>query len=502
MKKPVEGPELVIGLVGALGADLTELSETLERALGDLNYRCRLIRLSQLLHDIAGLQARLKDAPLDDHIESHQQGGNEFRRRTRMGSALAILGMLEVRNLRKSGKSSESRTAYIIRSLKHRKEAEALKATYGPHFFLLASYLPKERRVATLAAKIAQSRHSNQTESFEARARDLIQRDQDEPDEEFGQKVRETFPQADAFFAAESPDRLRDEVNRFIEIAFGYPFHTPQQDEFGMFQAQGAALRSADLSRQVGAAVTAAEGDVVALGMNEVPKYGGGLYWPYGEKDARDFALGHNVAQEMRSAAIGELLSKLEEEGLLREDIDVAQTLETVLPALKGTELMGIGEFGRPVHAEMAALIDAARRGVSVKGGTLYTTTFPCQHCTRHIIAAGIERVVFIEPYPKSHAKDLHEDSIAVESAHRVPERVNFEPFVGIAPGRYMEFFDMRLVEPKDERGQVARWKKAEASPRGYDRWPLTTYEQSESLLIRDLEMSMSKEGLHLEETE
>ena len=48
-------------------------------------------------------------------------------------------------------------------------------------------------------------------------------------------------------------------------------------------------------------------------------------------------------------------------------------------------------------------------------GTTLYTTTFPCHNCTRHIVAAGISRVVYVKPYPKSLAFQLHYDSISLE---------------------------------------------------------------------------------------
>lgn len=57
------------------------------------------------------------------------------------------------------------------------------------------------------------------------------------------------------------------------------------------------------------------------------------------------------------------------------------------------------------MHAEMFAITDAARRGLSVRDATLYCTTFPCHMCARHIIASGIRKVVYIEPYPKSMAK-------------------------------------------------------------------------------------------------
>lgn len=52
------------------------------------------------------------------------------------------------------------------------------------------------------------------------------------------------------------------------------------------------------------------------------------------------------------------------------------------------------------IHAEQNALIQAAKMGTSVQGGTLYCTHQPCSLCTRLIINAGIVRVVYRHPYP------------------------------------------------------------------------------------------------------
>ncbi len=51
-------------------------------------------------------------------------------------------------------------------------------------------------------------------------------------------------------------------------------------------------------------------------------------------------------------------------------------------------------------HAEENAITQAAYHGVSVKGGTLYTTFAPCLMCTKMIINAGIEEVIYNLDYP------------------------------------------------------------------------------------------------------
>ncbi|MGQ9631929.1 MAG: deoxycytidylate deaminase [bacterium] len=53
----------------------------------------------------------------------------------------------------------------------------------------------------------------------------------------------------------------------------------------------------------------------------------------------------------------------------------------------------------RGVHAEQNCIIQAALHGVSTKGATIYTSTFPCFLCTKFLINAGIVRIVYREDY-------------------------------------------------------------------------------------------------------
>lgn len=53
----------------------------------------------------------------------------------------------------------------------------------------------------------------------------------------------------------------------------------------------------------------------------------------------------------------------------------------------------------RTIHAEVNAIGQAARRGVSVEGGTAYVTHTPCINCLKALASAGIERVVALQRY-------------------------------------------------------------------------------------------------------
>jgi len=53
----------------------------------------------------------------------------------------------------------------------------------------------------------------------------------------------------------------------------------------------------------------------------------------------------------------------------------------------------------RTVHAEQNAITQAARRGISLDGSTLYVRMTPCRTCTMLIINTGIKRIVCQNKY-------------------------------------------------------------------------------------------------------
>lgn len=61
------------------------------------------------------------------------------------------------------------------------------------------------------------------------------------------------------------------------------------------------------------------------------------------------------------------------------------------------------GHCIRTIHAEINALLQCAKFGVSTEGATIYVTHFPCVHCTKAIVQAGISRVIYSDNY-KNHS--------------------------------------------------------------------------------------------------
>lgn len=66
------------------------------------------------------------------------------------------------------------------------------------------------------------------------------------------------------------------------------------------------------------------------------------------------------------------------------------------------------------IHAEMNAILFAAKHGVSIDGATMYTTLAPCTDCAKAITQSGIVHVVYDEEYYRSGAELLSAAGITV----------------------------------------------------------------------------------------
>ncbi len=370
------------------------------------------------------------------------------------------------------------RTAYILRSIKHPDEVKLLRQVYGDSLAIVSASSPRWDRVQSLSENLAKAQQSFDDKSYRKNAEELIKKDKEEEGNKLGQDVSDAFPLGDVFVDTANKDNLRENIGRFLDAYFGHPFVTPTKDEFAMFFAKATALRSADLARQVGAAITDDNGEVVAVGCNEVPRAGGGLYWFEDCDDARDFKVGYDSSALYKNGMLAEILNNLKNQGWLDKKLDDRSVADLVEEATGGdsgfsdTQVMNVIEYGRSVHAEMAAVTDAAKRGVKIVGSNLYCTTYPCHLCAKHIVSSGIKRVVYIEPYPKSQVSKLYPDSIVGEGEADCSGKVRFEPFVGISPGKYMSLFSRGKRKDKD--GKAKKWDKRKALPASHSEYGVT----------------------------
>ncbi|MGC9554748.1 MAG: deoxycytidylate deaminase, partial [Thermoplasmatota archaeon] len=68
-------------------------------------------------------------------------------------------------------------------------------------------------------------------------------------------------------------------------------------------------------------------------------------------------------------------------------------------------------ELCRGLHAEQNAIIQAAVFGTPIKGGTLYSTHFPCSVCAKMLINAELREIVYAQGYPDQLAAQIIKES-------------------------------------------------------------------------------------------
>jgi dCMP deaminase len=54
------------------------------------------------------------------------------------------------------------------------------------------------------------------------------------------------------------------------------------------------------------------------------------------------------------------------------------------------------------IHAEMNAILFAAKSGISIDGAVMYVTLHPCDECLKNIMQSGISHVFYLEEYDKA----------------------------------------------------------------------------------------------------
>ncbi len=469
--------ELVFAVVGPVGSGTSEIAEALENLLPKYGYDPAILKARTVIGDWAYKKwgTTVSDSPKLQEIVKLQDAGDAFREESGDNAAVAVglVGMIRAKRAEKqktppkAGEPVEpdgQKRAYILDSLRHPHEVALLRKVYQEAFCLLGVFCYEDERLSRLRDEKYVNASSSDIKRF-------MERDENAP-ETHGQKVSDTFHLADYFVdntlprfnmlgSVKEENRewdVPDQLGRLIDILTHKRIIRPRSHEMGMFHAHGARMQSSCLSRQVGAALLDRNGTLIATGTNEVPRAGGGEYGclhgsnlngdPEPEHDFRCFV--HNgfcSNTREQNAIIKELFESIAELKAITLDDDLTKRI-------RKTRIGQLIEFSRAVHAEMDALLSAARAGVKTGGTRLYVTTFPCHNCARNIVSAGVEEVQYIEPYLKSQAIPLHGDAIVTDpKAWKRPEEIEhsrngggnpnvlFRPFIGVAPRLYRRAF-------------------------------------------------------------
>ncbi|OSI16847.1 cytidine deaminase [Neisseria dumasiana] len=458
LESGIDNGELIIGIVSSVGTDTKQVIETLKGRLEGFKYNVEEIKVSSLMS-----KPEVEITSEYERIKYYMENGDSLRKNSNNNAILAAGVAQKINEKRRNSTQNYDKRAFIVNSLKHPKEVEFLRKIYGVGFFLIGIHADKERRKDYLL----KDKHIDIDS-----ANELIRIDEDES-LDYGQKTRDTYHLADFFLNfGNNTDYIKNHLQRFLELIFSHPFRNPTFDEFAMFMAFNSSVRSGDLSRQVGA-VIGKEKQILATGANDVPTAGGGLYWAEQNEngeiddtpDGKDYKRGKDTNKAVQKEIIEEIQKIISEK--INEPLDLSQIL-------KETKISDLTEFGRIVHAEMDALLACSRMGIPTIGATLYCTTFPCHNCAKHIIASGIKRVVYVEPYPKSRALEFHSESIILRSDFENPieeNKISFEPFIGVGPRRFLDLFSISLgvgakLKRKNKDGSILKWEQNHANMR------------------------------------
>lgn len=478
--------ELFFAVVGPVGAGASQAIKALERVCRSADYEVEVIKASDLIRRWATDQKRnvpVAEPKTLEVVTELQNLGDAMREHDMAQVAKAAMREIAQRRAKHTGQTytegvkvlpDDRKRVYLIDSIRHPAEIHLLRRTYGNAFGLIGVVCEEGQRRARILEKYFRGPEKSLGQTKLAVDR-FMDRDSDDAVRKHGQHVTEAFYESDFFIDNTQEDLggnrnlLDTDLGRFVSIIAHDRIERPTIEETAMHHAHSARVRSACLSRQVGAALVDADGTVIATGTNEVPAAGGGVYGERfgttsGGLDDHRCAFRperYCSSNKEQNGIIGELIAGLPELNSVMDKIDLAARI-------RKTRLGGLIEFSRAVHAEMDALLSAGREGVSTIGTRLFVTTYPCHYCARHIVSAGVYEVQFIEPYPKSLATKLHSDSIEVTPSEWTPPvprgvsasrpravsasdkdavkvsdpKVLFRPFVGVAPRMYVRAFE------------------------------------------------------------
>ncbi|MGE3805451.1 MAG: hypothetical protein AB7K24_12320 [Gemmataceae bacterium] len=451
--------ELVIALVAPMGSATPIVAKGIVDYLksdGTHFDEYEIVKISHLLDNGAPTGENKVDRKF-----RLQAAGNELRKEdVRLVATKAIQ---KIQQLRKAG-APGTRHVFVVDSIKHPAELELFRQIYGKTLFVISLQASCDIRREIL--KKEADCDSGDAVAM-ARIDELMRIDQDE-DLPYGQLVSECFYLADYFLSIGKDVEAGNlkhskQFKRMMSALCGDSLVRPQPEEYAMHAAWSASFRSACLSRQVGASILDAKRKhLLATGANEVPRFGGGQY-DGDDGSYRCFLYGiggpgycRNTRKINKSAE--ELFESLQQAGLLTERGDFAAFQN----AFKSTRFARLIEFSRALHAEQAAILGAAttESGGLLRGAILFSTTFPCHSCIKHLVAAGIQTVHYIEPYTKSLALDLHPDAVEMieviadrsKDDGGSPTKLALVPYSGVGPAWFKALFE-KTADLKDTNG-------------------------------------------------
>jgi deoxycytidylate deaminase len=456
--------ELFLGICAPIGSMKDEVISSIKKVLNEkYNYEVQILKLADYIEKYKVQDYKQKDGKTEGYSKLVYKidEGNAIRLKYDNKSVLVELAIKDIHNNRnnqtktaefypKPEEYKSRRICFIFNSIKNIEELLLLRQIYTDNFYQFSIFSPQHERENNLRKR----------DLSPSEIKNIVETD-DYDNSTYGQNVRGTFTEGDFFLRVsdKNVDKLEDKIDRYLSLIFESSIVTPTSDEIAMYAAKSAAGNSACLSRQVGAAITTENGNLISTGWNDVPKFGGNLYSEGDITDSRCITTGlcsNDAQKDILVDSIVETLKSDKELSTIFNDekgfLDLKK-IKLFTSKLRFSKIKDLIEFSRSVHAEMHAIITGSQlSGSKMTNGKLFCTTYPCHNCAKHIIASGIKEVYYIEPYIKSLCITLHNDAITEDENSE--DKVRILIFDGVAPRKYLNFFT-NFTDRKDKSGKI-----------------------------------------------
>ncbi|HZN13677.1 MAG TPA: deaminase [Acidimicrobiales bacterium] len=443
---------IVFGLTGAFGSGCSTLAYALETKL-----QFARIKLSDLIMEAwrEGAIARGETGGLDTPPRGALQDlGDEYRK----AKGLSYWPQHAVSTLESKGEVVER---IVLDGIRNPGEVEWLRLRFK-RFYLLAVDTHPDHRWQRLEG----------TPAWEGKTRadfdNVSARDIEAP-EDWGQRVQQCVDLADCVITNDEDDvppkaqeTLLARANDFLRLC-GEPHRRPSDEEWFMHLAYSTATGSACLKRNVGAVIVRPGpsrmvaldkqverlASVVSVGFNENPDWMQPCHIEY-KACFRD--IWRKETWEKKAyrvcphcgAAIGSV--KWPYRCPNRECPSFGSSLlESFFPERAMTKCTAL-------HAEVRAILNS--HGEDLAGCHLYATTFPCFLCAEQILQAGLNHVVYVEPYPDRRSEQL-----------LIRHGVSVKKFDGVKSNAFSKIFGPWRAEAERQASmRIVSWS---ASPNG-----------------------------------
>lgn len=375
---------MIIGFTGSIGSGCTTAARHLEKAL-----KFSYISIS---NDVLSLLAKQHEIPFDK-TEDKQDAGDIIRKFHLEEYQKLLLSKADETNAERG---------IVIECFRNPVEIEVFRNQY-PHFYLIALYAPLKSR-----------ENRKKIDSFSL----IDNRDQGEQ-EEFGQQVVKCVQDADIILDNSVEWSTTDKVDEFFEKLRNHerilevPFRSPTREELSMHLAYSTRLLSDCIGRQVGAVITDENFRVLSTGYNCPPQASETCLDLYQEcfrkKKKREMLSG--LAKKVSGCPF--CLNKFTGEEKPTNGTFICPYCKKNIGEVfsPGKEL----DYCRALHAEENAILSNPYTAdlfyKKDKSLILFTSTFPCMLCAKKIANSGIQKVVFVEPYPMPEAYEILKDN-------------------------------------------------------------------------------------------